>query len=186
MRALVHAVRFFFPVLLVAAVVGLVVAVASARPDLQQAKQRVEVSWNGLAPYLDQRYQKLAAADAQLRATAGPVHDLVTNVDAAVAQWQHVSGHGSVADQVEAANALEALSRRLLVTANASPRLASNTAAKTALGTFAGDQTLASTTNFNTLVASYERDRRGPIRRLAAKMLGDGDIPALDTGGSPT
>jgi len=186
MRALVHAIRFLLPVLLVAAVVGLVVAVVSARPDLQQAKQRVDASWSDLAHHLDQRYQKLAAVDAQLRATAGPVHDLVANVDAAVAQWQHVSGHGSVADQVEAANALEALSRRLLATANASPRLADNTAAKTALGAFAGDQTLTSASDFNARVASYERDRRGPIRRLAAKMLGDGDIPALDTGGAST
>ncbi len=182
MRALVHAIRFLFPVLLVAAAVGLVVAVVSARPDLQRAKRKVDASWSDLAPHLNQRYTKLADADALLRATNGPVHDLVTNVDAAVAQWQHVSGHGSVADQVEAANALEALSRRLLATANASPRLADNTAAKTALGAFAGDQTLANASNFNALVATYERDRRGPIRQIAAKMLGDGNIPALDTG----
>jgi len=184
MRALVHAIRFLFPVLIVAAVIGLVVAVVSARPDLQRAQRRVDASWSDLAPKLDARYRKLAAADTQLHATSGPVRDLIPNVDAALAQWQQVSGHASVAEQVTAANALEGLGRRLVATANASPRVTANTSARAALGTFVGDQTLAYANAFNSTVASYERDRRGPIRQVLARALGEDDIPALDMTGS--
>ena len=181
--ALVHAIRFLFPVLIVAAVVGLVVSVVSACPDLQKAKRQVDASWTDLTPHLDARYALLATADAKLHTTSGPVHQLIANVDAALVQWRQVSGHASVREQVDAANALEALSRRLLATANVSPRVAADTAARTALSAFSGDQTLSTANGFNTTVATYERDRRGPIRHFVANMLGADDIPALDTTG---
>ena len=40
-------------------------------------------------------------------------------------------------------------------------------------------------TAFNQRVVSYERERRGPVRAVVARLVGDGEIPALDTTSPP-
>ena len=176
-------VRVLLAVLIAAAVVAAGSSVLSARPDLQKTKHDVDTSWSTLArQQLDARYVLLTQVDAKLRPIAGPVHALVTEVDTALARWRDVRAHAGVAVQVGAANNLEALARRLVATASASPRVSKNAAALQALRTFLANPTrTGAAESFNKNVASYEHERRGPVRAVVASILGDGSIPGLDT-----
>ena len=177
-------VRVLLLVLIVAAVVGAGSSVLSARPDLQKAKRNVDASWSSLGTQLDHRYVVLLAnVDAKLGPIPGPIHTLVGDTDAAIAHWKDERAHGGVAAQVGAANDLEALARRLVATANQSPRVkAANAAVLPALALFLDDQSRGpAATTFNQNVVSYEHERRGPVRAIVASILRDGAIPALDT-----
>ncbi len=187
MAVLFRVARVLLPVLVIGAIVAVVVSVLSARPQLQAAERKVDTSWNALAPQLGARYTLLANADAQLRPIPGPVHALVADVDAAETRWKNARAHGSVSEQVAAANALEAYGRRLLAVAAASPRVAASPGAKQALTAYLADRAFTGAGGFNGTVASYERERRGPVRSLVASVMGIADIPALDTTGpAPT
>lgn len=174
-------VRVLLPVLIVAAVVAAGSSVLSARPDLQKAKGKVDSSWATLSGQLNHRYLLLAAVNDQLRTVPGPVHTLVTQQDAALAHWRDTRAHGGVAAQVQAANELEALARRVVTTASASPRVQGNTGVITAVGKFLADPSRQAAAAFNQNVVNYENDRRGPVRAVVASVLGDGSIPTLDT-----
>ena len=51
----------------------------------------------------------------------------------------------------------------------------------TAWSQFLTDSSRAAALDFNQKVASYEHERRGPVRAVVASVLGDGAIPVLDT-----
>jgi len=178
-------VRVLLAVVVVAAVVAAASSVLSARPDLQKAKRSVDSTWSTLAGRLDNRYVLLAAVDDKVRPVPGPIHALIGDVDAALARWHDVRIHSGVAAQVAAANDLEALSRRLVATAAASPRVHGNATVLPALGAFLADKSRAAADDFNHDVVSYEHERRGPVRTVVASFLGDGAIPVLDTTAIP-
>jgi hypothetical protein len=179
-------VRVLLPVLIVAAVVGAGSSVLSARPDLQKAKRNVDTSWSSLSGQLDHRYVLLTAVDDKLRPIPGPIRALVGDVDGTLARWHDVRGHSAVATEVTAANDVEALARRLVATAAASPRLRNNPTVLSALAQFLADPSRTAALAFNQKVASYERERRGPVRAVVASLLGDGPIPVLDTTAPPS
>jgi hypothetical protein len=179
-------VRVLLVVLVVAAVVGAGSSVLSARPDLETAKHKVDGSWATLAPLLDQRYLRLAAVNDQLRTVPGPVHTLVGDTDTALAHWRDVRRNAGVATQVEAANQVEGVARRLLATQAASPRVRGNAEVLTSVGKFLGDNTHNAAAEFNDAVAKYEHERRGPVRAVVATVLGDSSIPMVDTTVTPT
>ena len=179
-------VRVLLPVLIVAAVVGAGSSVLSARPDLQKAKRNVDTSWSSLSVQLDHRYVLLKAVDDKLRPIPGPIRTLVGDVDGTLARWRDVRTHTGVAAQVAAANDVEALARRLVATAAASPRLRSNATVLSALAPFLADPSRTAALAFNEKVTSYEHERRGPVRAVVASVLGDGAIPVLDTTAPPS
>ena len=178
--------RVLLPVLIVAAVVGAGSSVLSARPDLQKAKRNVDTSWSSLSVQLDHRYVLLKAVDDTLRPIPGPIRTLVGDVDGTLARWRDVRTHTGVATQVAAANDVEALARRLVATAAASPRLRSNATVVSALAPFLADPSRTAAVAFNEKIASYEHERRGPVRAVVASVLGDGAIPVLDTTTPPS
>lgn len=159
------------------------VSVASARPDLQNAKQSVGRTWTQLRGDLTGRYTRLKAADDAVRGYSGPVREIADQLDAALVGWNN-SANGSVASQVAAANQLEPLGRRLVATARASERVKRDQAAASAIDAYASDPTFANKSvfgnigAFNNAVARYERERRGPVRVALATVLGDGNVPA--------
>jgi hypothetical protein len=172
---LLRVMRVLVPAAVVLAIVAGVTSVLSARPDIQHAKSAVDTAWTPLGRQLEPRYVFLAAADRQVAALSGPVHELAADVGRALTSWQAARRGGSVASQVQAANTLEALGRRLIATAIASPRVQGS--AKQAVITYA--QTTVSAASFNDAVQKYERERRGPLRGVVATVLGDDDIPAF-------
>ena len=127
-------VRVLLPVLIVAAVVGAGSSVLSARPDLQNAKRNVDTSWSSLSGQLDQRYVLLADANDKLQPIPGPD-------PRARRRRRHRARPLARRPRSTAASPprstprtiVEALARRLVATAAASPRVQSNPAALTAL-----------------------------------------------------
>jgi hypothetical protein len=182
---LLRLLRIFVPLLVVGALVAGVIIVLGARHELQQSHREVEQVWTPLRGLLDDRYGKLNAADTAVRDTPGPVHELTLQVDAAYARWRDLEQHdGNVGSEVAAANALEALGRRLVLAVRAAPRLHGSETALGAIATYAGDRLPSLTGRFQQVVRHYEDTRDQPAHRLAARILGYESIPALDTLGS--
>jgi hypothetical protein len=178
-------VRVLLPLLIVAALVGAGSSVLSARPDLQKAKRNVDASWTSVSGQLDNRYVLLAKVDDNLRPVPGPMHAIVTDLDTALAHWRAVHNHSGVATQVNAANDVEALARRLVLTATTSPRVKNNVTIVNVIADYLRVSSTTAATAFNQRVNSYERRRRGPVRAVVARLVGDGEIPALDTTATP-
>jgi hypothetical protein len=178
-------VLYILVVAVIAAVVVGTVSVISARPGLNDAKKHVNRAWTPLATELGPRYAQLAVADAKLETLTGPVRQLADRVHAAVNTWNNAKAHGSVSDQVRAANDLEALSRRLVVAARASERVKSDPAMTSAVEAFAGDQTftaaggITTVAAFNQAVKDYEKQRNGPVRGVVATVLNAPAIPSF-------
>ena len=144
MHVFLRVVRVLVPVALIAVAVAAVVSVLSARPDLSNARSRVDGAWSQLAPRLDTRYQLLADASTKLSAVQGPVHSVAGGVNTAVVRWrQDRQSHAPVADQVRAANDLEATGRQLVATASASPRVKGDAPAQAALDAYLSDKALS-------------------------------------------
>jgi hypothetical protein len=182
MRAL-RVVRLLLPFVFVLVVVGTIVLVFTARPDLQSSHDDVDRAWSRLEPALVQRYTLLAAANESVRNVPGPVRELVGEVDTALARWRTLGQtDGSIGEKVKAANTLEALGRRLVSAGRASARVQANAAAKGAIDAFAAAPPPAEAAAFNAAVRDYERERSGGARRALAAMLGFEEIIAYDDG----
>jgi hypothetical protein len=181
MRGL-RVVRAILPLVLVLVVVALLVLVFTARPDLESAQRDVDKTWTPLQPALTQRYTLLRATNEAVRDVPGPVHELVGEVDVALARWQDVGEtNANVAARVAAADRLEALGRRLVLASRASARVQANPTAKAAVDAFAATGSPAAAAAFNRAVLSYQQERSGPARRVIADVLGYDEIVALDT-----
>jgi hypothetical protein len=177
--------RIFLPLLLVAVIVAAVVLVFSARKDLRQSRANVETQWVQLRHQLDMRYDVLHTAftDDAVKTVPGPLHVIVENTANAFEHWRDLESHnGSVADEVAAANDLEASGRRLVIAARQAPRLKNNAAALAHIKAYA-DNALPRTetsTAYEQQVEQFEKLRGRPANRLAASVLGYGAIPDYD------
>jgi hypothetical protein len=177
--------RVLIPVLIVAVLVAGVVAVFVARPDIESAKDDVDAQWAKLAPALTVRYDALAQADEPLKAIPGSIRTVANDVDTALQRWRQVEDGGAIDAQVRAANSVEAASRRMLVVVTDSPRVKGNNAVQQPLLVFIGTPA-PDPTAFNASVATYQAERRGPVRQIIADLVGGGDIPGLATPPSPS
>ncbi len=127
----------------------------------------------------------MRAANAAVKDTPGPLGQIVKDVTSAYMHWADLEEHPrGVADEVAAANELEATGRRLVVAARKAPRLAGNEPALAAVDRFAALRLPEQTAAFNELVAKFEDLRARPSYTLAAGLLGYDAIPDLDTGGA--
>ena len=170
--------RIFIPLLLVAAVVAGIVVVVTSRHELQSSRHQVDTQWNALRPALDERYSALQIANDTVKDVPGPLHQISTQVSSAYANWRDLEQHnGSVSSEVTAANNLESLGRRLVISARAAPRLVGQTQALGAISVYAGLQPPAGAADFDTAVTHFEHERSRPARSLAARILGYTSIP---------
>jgi hypothetical protein len=176
--------RIFIPLLLVAAIVAGVVVVLTSRNELQSSRRDVEDTWKPLRSGLDERYGELAVANSSVKSVPGPLHAISTKVSSAEADWHRVEQSGSVSSQVNAANSLESLGRRLVIASRAAPRLVGQTAALSAIATYAGLQPPTTAGAFNAAVDRFENERTRPAKSVAARILGYDSIPAYSTTGS--
>ena len=166
--------RVFLPFVIVLVIVALGVSVLTARPDIGDAKHAVDQAWPPLAQQLNERYDQLHAMDTKLTDAPGQLGDLAGAVDTAYKDWSKTRGVGA---RVRAANHLEALGRRLVVAALASARVQRDKDATALVAAYAGAP-LPDAQTFNAAVAKYERERRGPVRGVVARLMSDGRIPA--------
>jgi hypothetical protein len=176
--------RIFVPLLLVAVLVAGTVLVLTSRSDLQKSRQRVADAWEQLQPALNSRYGALHAANDAVKGTPGPLNNIVREVASDYSHWRDLEAHPqSVADDVEAANALEAAGRRLVVAAHKAPRLDGNEEVLGQVDAFAERRVPEQAAAFNELVGKFQDLRARPSYTLAARILGYDEIPDLDTGG---
>jgi hypothetical protein len=177
--------RIFVPLLLVAVLVAGTVLVLTSRSDLQKSRERVDEVWGRLDRSLDARYAALHSANTAVKGTPGPLAQIVKDVASAYTHWTDLEEHPrGVADEVAAANTLEATGRRLVVAAGKAPRLEGDEDALAAVDGFAALRMPELAVGFNELVAKFEDLRARPSYTLAARILGYDEIPDLDTGGT--
>ena len=166
--------RVFLPFVIVLAVVALGVSVLTARPDIGDAKHAVDQAWPAVEQQLNARYDQLHEMDTALTDAPGQLGDLAGAVDAAYKDWSKARG---VSARVRAANRLETLGRRLVVAAFASARVQRDKDTTGRVAAYAGAPPPDAQV-FNAAVAKYERERRGPVRGVVAKLMSEGRIPA--------
>jgi hypothetical protein len=169
--------RIFIPLLLVAAIIAGIVVVLTSRRELQTSRRNVETAWSPLRTDLDKQYAALVIANNAVKDVPGPLHAISTKVTAGYKDWKRLA-HAGLTSQVNAANNLEALGRRLVLAARAAPRLRGDTAKLAVIATYAGMQPPATADDFNRAVDHFERERNRPARSLAAQLLGYDAIPS--------
>jgi hypothetical protein len=174
-----RALRVLLPLAIVLAIVAAGVSIFTARPDIQRARKDVNQAWSPLSTQLQGRYQALENVDKQLLFFGGPVHQLAAQVETSLGSWRHAISTNDVSGEVRAANDLEALGRRLVASARQSPQVKANEGVVNEVDVYAGDESYAGASAFNAAVASYEKERQGPIRGIVAAMLRDDDVPAF-------
>ena len=163
--------RVLLPFLIALLVVAVLVLVFTARPNLQHAKSNVNKQWVPLESKLTARYFVLATANAAVRNTPGPVHQLVASMDTALGRWSALERtHGSIAAKIQAANTHEGLGRRLVAAARHSPRVQGDVRAK--IDQYANSAVPPAAFTFDRAVKDYQRERTGPAKGTLANLLG--------------
>ncbi len=158
--------------------------VLTARPDLNRTRDTVRAQWSALRPEVAARAQLLTTANNATRDAGGPERSIVSEVDAALADWR-TSTTASVATQVTDANALEAAGRRLAAAVDASARLRAMAAVTAPVNAYTNAAAPADAAAFNAAVNKYEKARGGSLRRPVVGLFGYDTIPAYDSPASP-
>lgn len=175
--------RILIPVLLLLAVVAAGAVVLSARPVIADARSRAEERWSAVDARLGPHYRLLGTAAARVGEIIGPERTLARQVTAGIAAWKDARG-GPLADEVAAANAVEALGRRLVAAAN-SGAVRRDRAAAGAVTAYATDPSFTASAiagpvdAFGRAVGRYEQERTGAVRSLAANVLRAEPIPTF-------
>jgi hypothetical protein len=175
-------------VVVVLVIAGAVAAVLLARPDLANARDRVDARWLALREPLAKRYTALNGV-AQALHTAGATERAVTrDLDAALAHWNKLALHGPAhsdpGGEATTANELEALARRVRANYVASGKLSADPGLKAAIDAF--DLAVVSPAKvmaYNTAVRHYEDTRSGIVQRVVAGVLGYESRSVLLVGG---
>jgi hypothetical protein len=165
-------------VLLVALVVAAAVAaVVLVRPGLEDGRDQVDARWAPLRPALITRYQALSGVAGALHDAGAADRSVTKDLDGALRRWNRYAllgpKHTDPAAEVQLANELEQLARRLRANLFASPKLKGNEALATAVTAF--DQATVAQPRaraYNRAVRSYEADRSGFPESLVAEALG--------------
>lgn len=181
--------RVIIVLLLVAVLVagGAVALVATARPDLQDRRDRVDARWASLRAPLATRYDGLSQlADALTAAGAG---DRTYTVDLAddVGAWQDLATRTDPDAGAEAtvANRLEGVAARTRVDVAGSARLSRDPGVSAALTAF--DSALVPPDDigaYNRAVRRYQSTRTDTLTQVLADVLGYDPRPILVIGTS--
>ena len=166
------------------AVAAAVVAVLTVRPDLADARDRVDTAWTPLRAPLVARYQALAGVEVALDGAGASTRTVTKDLTAALTRWQHDAAVDDPAAQAPLANDLEGLALRVKANLVASARLQADPAIGSALGVF--DRAVVSppaVSAYNTAVVAYQHARTGTIRRVVADVFGFDGRPELELAG---
>ena len=167
-------------VLLVLVIGGGVALVVVQKPALDDARDAVDSQWKPLRAPLVTRYERLDAARTELIAAGAGDRDVAKDLGSDLTTWKKAVATGSPGTQVEAANRLEAQSKRLAANVLGSPRLRdveSLTQAITDFSSTAPPQALIEA--YNRAVRAYEHDRNDTLRKPVAKLFGYDARPIL-------
>ena len=168
-------------------VVVLLVAVALlgallVRPDLVDARDRVDARWTALRPALVERYDALEGVENALDAAGASDRAVTRDLHRELGRWSALSGrsHPDVALEAKSANSLEALERRAYENFRRSDRLRANPDLLAAFTAF--DEQVVSEParrRYNRAITAYEGTRDGAFERIVAAVLGFESRPKL-------
>jgi hypothetical protein len=167
-------------VLLVLVIGGAIALVVVEKPGLDDARDAVDARWKPLRAPLVTRYEKLDAARTELVAAGGGDRGVAKDLGSDLTTWNRAVAGGSPGTQVEAANRLEAQSKRLAANVLGSPRLSRVDSLTRAITDFSGTappQPLIEA--YNRAVRAYENDRNDTLRKPVAKLFGYEARPIL-------
>lgn len=175
--------------LLVAATIAAptIAALLLVRPDLEDGRDRVDAEWAPLRPALIARYEALDGVVAALREAGAGERSVTTDLAGALDRWRAFAlrgpRHTDPAAEVELANRLEELARRMRANLIGSERLKANDELAATVATY--DQAVVpqpSVRSYNRAVRSYEDERSGFPARLLADVLGYESRPLVVIG----
>ena len=172
---------------IVLAVVVLLVAVVLAgallvRPDLVDARDRVDARWDALRSDLAERYVLLAAVTTALDSAGASSRSVTRDLRDELRRWSDLRDRKQVDREQEAtsANNLEALARRANANFNSSDRLRNNADLVAAFQAFNQEVVPQPAIDaYNRAVRRYEATRDGVFARLIAGVLGFESRPVL-------
>jgi len=172
-------------IVLLVAVLLVAVALVGAllvRPDLVDARDRVDARWADLRPALVKRYDALEAVANALDAAGASERTVTRDLHRELARWSALSGrsHPDAAPEAKSANALEALERRAYANFSGSDRLRANPDLLAAFTAF--DQQVVpepARRTYNRAITAYEGARDGAFERIVAAVLGFESRPKL-------
>lgn len=171
---------------LIVVIVGAAVAlVLTQRPELDDARDKVDATWKPLvAPdQLVDRYQKLEGALSAFDAAGGKDRDVSRDLHAALDAWHRALRDGDAGSQATAANALEAQGTRLTTNALGFQRLKEDKAVIDALAQYANTKpNPTQVIVYNRAVRAYEDDRGGALALPVARVFGYDARPVLQLG----
>ena len=164
-------------VLLVVALVlgGAVAAVVLSQPDLADARDRVDDTWTPLRSPLDSRYDALAVVQQALTEAGAADRAVTQDLAAKLERWSSLAAKDDAdpGAEVQTADELESLARRVRANVFASDRLRSNPTLAAAIAAF--DQAIPpepAVKAYNRAARRYEDERTGTIRSIVAGVLG--------------
>jgi uncharacterized membrane protein len=182
--------RWLFLVVLVLLVAGVAGALLLVRPDLSDARDRVDATWTPLRQPLVTRYTALAGVDTAIKTAGGSGRTVIRDLDRTLAEWQRSANvpdaRADAGNEATLANSLEALARRALANVtckSCSDKLKTNKDITAAFAAF--DQAVlpaAAITRYNAAVKDYESQREGTIHHFVAAILGFDARPRLVPG----
>jgi hypothetical protein len=177
---MIHVARRVLGAFVVLAIVAGATLALSSRPRLDSDRSAVERNWRAVKGGLGGRYDLVDALARRIGAAGGPSNPIVGQVDTAFSRWRALDDNAPVATAITVANTLEGLARRLAATVAGSPILQGDASVTSALQQVKDSRIPAAGVDaLNTAIAKYEKDRGGPVRRLAAGPLGFDAIPRL-------
>lgn len=172
-------------IVLLVAVLLVAVALAGVllvRPDLVDARDRVDARWSDLRSALIDRYDALDAVANALDAAGASDRAVTRALRQELTRWSEVSGRPSSDAALEAtiADDLEALARRVKANRTASDRLRGDKPLADAVLAF--DQQVVPQPGvraYNRAVSVYEDARDGAFQRIVVAVLGFESRPKL-------
>lgn len=166
---------------------AVIAAVILIRPDLVEARDRVDARWTTLRAPLAARYEALGGVATALTAAGAGERAVTRDVTAVLKRWDAFAlrgaEHTNPGAETTTADELEALARRARANVAASARLSTNPAIAAAFAAF--DQQVVPppiVRSYNQATRAYQEARAGIIDSLVARALGYDARPVLVLG----
>jgi hypothetical protein len=180
--------RLVVVVAVVAVVAGAAAVVLTTKPDIDDARDRVDARWTPLRAPLQARYQLLAGVDQAMTAAGAGDRAVIKELRVAFDRWAKLAGQpdakADAAAEAETANTLEALARRAQANYALSDRLNKIPEIKQAIDAYRAavvpDVDLRA---YNRAVRRYQEARSGFLESAVAAAFGLGARPILIVGG---
>jgi hypothetical protein len=180
-------VRWLVLIVVALCAAGVIAALLFVRPDLSDARDRVDATWTPLRAPLATRYEKLDGVARALRDAGAAERDVTVALQRTLTRWHDLALRGpantDVGVEARTADDLEALARRVRANIAGSAKLTASQPIADALAAF--DQSVPpppAVKRYNRAVRDYEATRRGTVEAPVAAALGYEARPVLVLG----